>query len=141
MEKVEVEIKIVDSWPENEIVDLYKAGGWWKDSYDSSGINPLIQGSFAFFVATEKKSGKAIGMGRIISDGVSDAYLQDIIVLQEYREQGIGKKLTEALIQHCLSKKLYWIALIAEPDQDGFYKTLGFKNMKNYVPMKFQTED
>ena len=141
MEKVEVEIKIVDNWPENEIVDLYKAGGWWKDSYDSSGINPLIQGSFAFFVATEKKSGKAIGMGRIISDGVSDAYLQDIIVLQKYREQGIGKILTEALIQHCLSKKLYWIALIAEPDQDGFYKTLGFKNMKNYVPMKYEAED
>ena len=94
-----------------------------------------------FFVVTDKKSNKAIGMGRIISDGVSDAYLQDIIVLPDFRGQGIGKKLTETLIQHCLSKKLYWIALIAEPDQDGFYKTLGFKNMKDYVPMKYETEE
>jgi ribosomal protein S18 acetylase RimI-like enzyme len=141
MDKVDVEIKIVNSWPEDDIVELYKAGGWWKDSYDSSGIIPLIQGSFAFFVVTEKKSNKAIGMGRIISDGVSDAYLQDIIVLPDYRGQGIGKKLTNILIKHCLLNKLYWIALIAEPDQDGFYKTLGFKNMKDYVPMKFETEE
>jgi ribosomal protein S18 acetylase RimI-like enzyme len=141
MDKVDVEIKIVNSWPEDDIVELYKAGGWWRDSYNSSGIIPLIQGSFAFFVVTDKKSNKAIGMGRIISDGASDAYLQDIIVLPDYRGQGIGKKLTNTLIKHCLLKKLYWIALIAEPDQEDFYKTLGFKNMKDYVPMKFETEE
>ena len=141
MDKEAIEFKFVKSWPNQEIVDLYKAGGWWKEEYDPSGIDNLIKGSFAFIVAIDKKNDKAIGMGRIISDGVSDAYFQDIIVLPEYRKQSIGKKITEALIKHCLSKKIFWIGLIAEPGQEGFYELLCFKNMKNYVPMKYHLED
>ena len=128
----------MDNWPEDEIVELYKAGGWWKESYNASGIKPLIKGSFAFAVVVDKNSGKAIGMGRIISDGVSDAYIQDLVILQKYRGQGIGKKLVDVLLKHCLSHGLTWIGLIAEPGQDEFYLPLGFKAMKNYVPMKFE---
>lgn len=141
MKEHHLKIKFVDNWPEDEIVELYKAGGWWKDSYDPSGIKPLIKGSFAFAVVVDKDSGKAIGMGRIISDGVSDAYIQDLVVLPEYRGWGIGKKLVNTLLQHCLSKGLLWIGLIAEPEQDEFYSSLGFKTMKNYVLMKYQTEE
>ena len=141
MKENNFEIKFVDNWPEDEIVELYKAGGWWKDSYDPSAIKPLIAGSFAFAVVVDKDSSKAIGMGRIISDRVSDAYIQDLVVLPEYRGYGIGKKLVDALLQHCLSKGLLWVGLIAEPDQDGFYSPLGFKHMKNYIPMKYQKEE
>jgi len=48
MDTKDIEIRFVDSWPEDEIIELYKAGGWWKKSYRSSGIKPLIKGSFAF---------------------------------------------------------------------------------------------
>ncbi len=131
------EIKIVDKWSENEIVELYKAGGWWKNSYDKSKLKDLIKGSFVFAVAVEKKSGKTIGMGRILSDGVSDAYIQDLIVLPGYRGKGVGKQLIKKLVEHCHSKGIHWIGLIAEPGQDGFYSKNGFKQMKNYVPMKY----
>jgi GNAT superfamily N-acetyltransferase len=77
-------------------------------------------------------------MGRLISDGRSDAYIQDLVVLKEYRGSGIGKKLVKKLLDYCLSKGILWVGLIAEPDQDGFYFNLGFKPMKNYVPMKYQ---
>jgi GNAT superfamily N-acetyltransferase len=141
MNKVEIEIRFVDDWPKDEIVKLYKAGGWWKDSYDPSRIKPLIAGSFAFAVVIDNNSGKTIGMGRIISDGVSDAYIQDLVVLPEYRGKGVGKKLVNALLEYCISKKLIWIGLIAEPRQDEFYSSLGFKHMKNYVPMKYKMGD
>ena len=84
MEKIDIEIKLVDNWPEDEIVKLYKAGNWWKDSYESSGIGKLISGSFAFAVVINKNSGETIGMGRVLSDGVSDAYIQDLVILPEY---------------------------------------------------------
>ena len=69
-----IEIKIVNNWSENDIVDLYKAGGWWKETYNSSEINNLIKGSFAFVVVINNKLNKAIGMGRILSDGISVAF-------------------------------------------------------------------
>ena len=139
--KINTEIKIVKTWPKDEIINLYKAGGWWKDSYDPSGIETLIKSSFAFAVVIDKKTNKSIGMGRIISDGVSDAYIQDLVILPEYRKKGIGKQLVNTLLDYCKSHKLLWIGLIAEPDQDGFYSSLGFKKMIRYVPMKYQSEE
>jgi ribosomal protein S18 acetylase RimI-like enzyme len=141
MKQENIEIKFVDLWPDDEIVELYKAGGWWKDYYDKSGIKHLIKNSFAFAVVINKNNGKAIGMGRLLSDGVSDAYIQDLVILPEYRDQGIGRQLVEKLIDHCLSNNIHWIGLIAEPNQDDFYKPLGFKPMKNYIPMKYEQEE
>ena len=85
----------------------------------------------------DEKTGKTIGMGRVLSDGTSDAYIQDLVILPEYRNKGIGKKLVKKLTHYCKSKKINWIALIAEPNQEGFYENIGFKKMKNYTPMKY----
>jgi ribosomal protein S18 acetylase RimI-like enzyme len=137
MKKEQIEIKFVKNWPEDEIVNLYKAGGWWKDHYDKSGIKHLIKQSFVFAVVIDKKTGKTVGMGRVLSDGVSDAYIQDLIILPKYRNLGIGKKLIKKLINYCKSKKIHWIALIAEPGQEGFYESTGFKQMKKYTPLKY----
>jgi len=140
MEKKVIEVKIVSAWKEDDIVELYKTGGWWKDSYDPAEIPALIRGSFAFAVAVDQTSGKAIGMGRVLSDRVSDAYIQDLIVFPQYRRHHVGTKLVRALLDHCQSKGVTWIALIAEPGTDMFYQTLGFKPMDRYVPMRFPSE-
>jgi len=140
MEKKQIEIHLVNSWPEDEIVALYKAAGWWKDFYDKAGIPQLIVGSFVFAVAVDKKNKKAIGMGRVLSDGVSDAYIQDLVILPSYRGQNLGKKLVQVLVDFCVSKGIQWIGLIAEPGSSQFYTTLGFKPMELYIPMLYTRE-
>ena len=137
----DIEIKFVIDWDENEIVDLYKAGNWWKDKYDSSSIKNLIKGSYKFAVLVKKDEGKAIGMGRLISDGKSDAYIQDLVVLPEFRDNGIGKMLAKALLDFCISKKIVWIGLIAEPGQSAFYSGLNFDTLKDYIAMKYKNDD
>jgi ribosomal protein S18 acetylase RimI-like enzyme len=137
----QIDIKFVKNWSIDDIVQLYKAGGWWKDHYSPKDLEYLIKGSFVFAVVIDKKNNKTIGMARILSDGVSDAYIQDLIILPEYRKKGIGKKLLKKLVKYCLSKGILWIGLISEPGQDGFYQSYGFKIMKNYTPMLFQKED
>jgi len=141
MKEQKIEIKLVDKWPEEDIVNLYKAGGWWKDYYDPSRIKYMIKRSYAFAVAVIKDSDKAVGMGRVISDGISDAYIQDLVVLPEYRDSGIGRQLVKTLLKYCLSKKIIWIGLIAEPGQYGFYSNIGFKVLKKYKPMKYEKDD
>lgn len=140
MKKNHIEIRLVTSWPEDDIVELYKIGGWWKDSYDKSGIPRLIAGSFAFAVAIDQKKEKAIGMGRVLSDGVSDAYIQDLVILPEYRKHNIGTRLVEALLRYCNSKGILWIGVIAEPGTSQFYTTIGFKSMEHYSPMLYTPE-
>ena len=93
--------RLVQAWDGNEIANLYRAGGWWKEEYDPKELSRLILGSFLFVVAADLKTGRAVGMGRVIADGVSDGYIQDLVVLPEYRKSrnrrpdcfNIGKKM------------------------------------------------
>jgi len=134
-----VEIKFVDSWNSEEIVELYKEGSWWDKGSDASFIPKLIKQSFVFVVALDVTSGEAIGMGRVISDGVSDAYIQDVVVSKKWRGHGVGRLIIDRLVSYCLSHNVAWIALISEPDQEGFYIPLGFTEMKRYTPLKYGT--
>ena len=134
-----IRVSLVESWDSAEIVFLYKTGGWWKDTYDPAEIPRLITGSFAFAVAADT-NGHAIGMGRAISDGVSDAYMQDLVILSEYRGKGIGTQILSVLIKHCKQAGLSWIGLIAEPDSEEFYLPLGFERMPGHIPMIYRGE-
>ena len=136
----DIAVMVVDSWDEEEIAALYKAGGWWKEEYKPEDLRHLIRGSFAFAVATDIKTGRAIGMGRIIADGVSDGYIQDLVVLPQYRKSGVGTQIVAVLVDRCLEAGITWIGLIAEPDTEKFYQPLGFHPMKKHVPLLFRGE-
>ncbi len=125
-------VKVANS---EELIDLYKEGEWWKESpSERSNLPILVKNSFCFMVARTNE-GKIIGMGRVISDGVSDGYIQDVIVSKSYRNKGIGKQLVITLRNYCLNNGLTWIGLIAEPGTTDFYIKLGFREMIGYKPM------
>ena len=137
----DIKVEIVDSWEEDPLVELYQAGGWWKDGMDKSRLGDLIRGSFIFAVAIDISTRDSIGMGRVISDGISDAYIQDLVVLPEWRGRGVGRMILAALLDECRARKIFWTALIAEPGTSGFYGTLGFKPMSGFVPMLFSGDE
>lgn len=133
------QFEIVKKLPEEEVIALYKEAGWWKENERARKIIPdMIEGSFCFMVAMDHN--KLIGMGRVISDGFSDGYIQDVVVSREYRGQGIGKELVRRLAHFCMEKELEWIGLIAEPETAHFYEKLGFKKLNEYQPMCLQKE-
>ena len=111
--------------PIDEIVALYQAGVWWQESEHARAVLPkLILGRF--FAWSRAADGKLVGMGRAISDGVSDACIQDVVVLAELRGRGIGHELVARLTEYCLERHLEWIGLVAEPGTTPFYEKLGF---------------
>jgi GNAT superfamily N-acetyltransferase len=134
----DVTLRQVRQWDCANIIELYRAGGWWNEERDEPSIQPLITGSFAFVVAVESCSGRAVGMGRVIADGVSDAYLQDVVVLPSYRQQGIGRRIVTELIQVCTGAGFSWIGLIAQPGSANLYASLGFTPLAGHLPMLYQ---
>jgi len=133
MEKIV--IKIIKKVNKQDFILLNKEAGWWKKEYekDLSFIEGMVKNAFCFVGVFHGK--KMIGMGRSISDKVSDAYIQDVTVLKKYRGKGIGKKIIKTILQFLRSHKIGWVGLIAEPGSGSFYKDFGFKLMKNYKPM------
>jgi aralkylamine N-acetyltransferase len=136
----DITIQLVQTWDDMDIANLYRAGGWWKEEYDPKELPRLIRGSFLFAVAVDKKTGHAVGMGRVISDGVSDGYIQDLVVLPENRKTGIGTQIIATLVKKCVERGISWIGLIAEPDTEKFYLPFGFHPMEGYVPLKFRSD-
>ena len=118
-----------------QIEELYRSQGWWNTD-DNEGfrlIPRLIAGSHCFVVAI--KRGDVIGMGRAISDGVSDAYIQDLTVRRDCRNQGIGQRILRVLLERLHADGLRWIGLIAEPGSDNLYRRSGFRKMPSWIPM------
>lgn len=132
--------KIVKSVPTAAVVALYRAGGWWKESAAARRVIPkMVRNSFAFAVAMDE-GGRIVGMGRVISDGYSDAYIQDVVVLKKYRGLGIGRGLIDKLVAYCKRRKLPWIGLVAEPGTYPFYRGIGFKDKRGYQLMLMDQE-
>lgn len=108
--------------------------GWWGEAPDDPDLAArIIAGSHCFMIATG--GSEIVGMGRALSDGVSDAYIQDVTVAKTYRGQGIGTCIIEKLVERLHQDGLEWIGLIAEKNSYQFYERLGFKKMPNAVPM------
>ena len=117
-----------------QIIALYQEALWWSPSSDSEGmVRRIVDGSHCFVVAREE--GVIIGMGRAISDGVSDAYLQDITVKPSQRGHVVGRGLVHRLLERLHADGIGWVALIADGGATALYKKEGFINMENATPM------
>jgi spermidine synthase len=138
MDGIEYEVIGKEPGPEliEAIVSLYEAGGWWKESPHARAIIPAtVTGSFCFMIAREP-GGRVVGMARAISDGVSDAYIQDVVVLRECRGRGVGRELVRRVRDWCAERQLEWIGLVAEPGTTPFYEELGFEVLDGYAAMR-----
>jgi spermidine synthase len=134
----EVKTSIINNPAEDEIRQiegLYRQEGWWqaKAGAGLKLIPKLIAGSHCFVVAVENND--IVGMGRAVSDGASDAYIQDLVVRKDRRRRGIGRQILDALIRRLQDDGIRWIALIAKPGSHGFYRKEGFDEMPSCVSM------
>ncbi|CAA9491114.1 MAG: Histone acetyltransferase HPA2 and related acetyltransferases [uncultured Solirubrobacteraceae bacterium] len=66
-----------------------------------------------------------VGFGRVISDGVTLAYLADVYVLGPHRGRGLGVALTRELVEGGGAADMRW--LLHTADAHGLYERLGFR--------------
>ncbi len=134
-----VDIRMVRRTDRDQIIRLYKEAGWWKPENDRQPefVDRIAGNSYYFVGAFNGR--RMIGMGRVLSDGVSDAYIQDVTVLRAHRDRGIGQKIIKELVRKLKADRVEWIGLIGEPGTGNFYKKLGFSVMKDAVPFIYES--
>lgn len=121
-----IKYKFTRSPPAFDIIQLYESFGYTLNN--ETGYNLIehaISKSFSFIVA-ENVIGQVVGMGAITSFGIIEAQLRDVIVLPEYRKQGIGSKIMMNLVKHCHERGIMHVGLLCAPHNVNFYKGLGF---------------
>ena len=119
----------------SQIRSLYRQEGWWSEKTDHFEKRiQIISGSHCF-VAAVQPPGEILGMGRAISDRASDAYIQDVAVRPEARRQGIGSAIIKLLVNRLEQDGISWIGLIAKSGAIHFYRSAGFLDMADALPM------
>ncbi|HEY0899355.1 MAG TPA: GNAT family N-acetyltransferase [Sphingobacteriaceae bacterium] len=107
------------------IHDFLSKHSGWSNNIPFDRVKTSIDNSLNFGLF---HNGKQIGFARVISDFSTIAYLGDIYVLENYRGQGLSKKLMEAVIGHSdLQGLRRWILLTSTAD--WLYKKYGFTEL------------
>ncbi len=121
---MEFVIKEYKNYKEEEILELYKSVGWINYTNNPSMLKNAYAHSLKIYGAYEDD--KLLGIIRVVGDGYSVVFIQDILVSPEYQRKGIGT----ALIRQILAeyKHVYQKHLLTEHSEKTiqFYKSLGF---------------
>jgi ribosomal protein S18 acetylase RimI-like enzyme len=109
---------------ENDLFELYSKLDW--NNFLNLPSNKLLtamkQSIYGVYVYYDDK---LIGTGRIVSDGVINAYVCGLGVLSEHRNQGVGTKIMEMLKEFCLNQNLH-MQFICDESLVSYYSKLGF---------------
>ena len=67
-----------------------------------------------------------IGYGDVVSDGVGDAYIRDLVVHPDHQRRGVGSSLLSLLIETVRDAGIRMVSTVFEPDLEAFYRRAGF---------------
>jgi len=110
---------------------LYEAVGWVSYTERVADLATLMVNSQLVVSAWDNE--KLVGLARTVGDGISIAYLQDILVLPEYQNKGIGSKLLQKVLE--MSKDIRQFVLITDGQAENraaiaFYKKHGLQTFE-----------
>jgi N-acetylglutamate synthase-like GNAT family acetyltransferase len=107
------------------IHDFLSKYSGWSDHIPFDRVKTSIDHSLNFGLFHQDKQ---IGFARVISDFSTIAYLGDIYILENYRGQGLSKRLMDAVMAHPHLQGLRrWILLTSTAD--WLYEKYGFNKV------------
>jgi ribosomal protein S18 acetylase RimI-like enzyme len=107
-----------------DIGDLRQAVGW--NRMEACYSNPAMS---SYFHIACYDGDKLIGYIDTVSNGVTDAYIQDLMVHPDYQSKGIGTNLLNLTIEYLKGKHIYMITVVFEDRLLSFYRRFGFEHM------------
>jgi len=106
------------------VLDLYRSVGWSAYTERPAALAAALAGSTR--VVTAHLGGQLVGLARVISDGASIAYLQDLLVHPDHRRRGTGAALVTAALAPYAAVRQHVLLTDDEPAKRAFYESLGY---------------
>ena len=104
--------------------NLREAVGW--NRMEREYENPLMTSYYHIAVYEEDE---LIGYVDCVSNGVTDAYIQDLMVHPDYQGKGLGTELMNQMIAYLKENRIYIISVVFEESLKPFYDRFGFSSM------------
>jgi predicted GNAT family acetyltransferase len=103
------------------------------DDFDNGRSPEALRRSFAQsqHVAIARDGTQVVGMARLLSDGVCNAYLVDVWTVSSHRRQGIGAAMVRFLAERVIGQHIG----LQTDDQQAFYAALGFAPQPEFMAL------
>ena len=113
-----------------DVLHLYQAVGWTNYTHQPEMLEQALSHSLVIYVALDGDA--VVGLIRLVGDGFSSVFVQDLIVLPSYQRQGIGRSLMKQALGDF--KGAYQVQLVTEQTEKNvrFYRSIGFETLSTY---------
>ena len=119
-----MEIIEYKEYREDEILRLYAAVGWTAYTENMSPLRHVYEHSLLVLAAYEND--ELLGIIRVVGDGLTIVFIQDILVFPEKQRRGVGTALMQAIINRYAEVRQIELTTDNTPRTMAFYKSLGF---------------
>lgn len=105
---------------------LYNDVQWYSYTQDLEVLKQAIEQSLQ--VITAWKGEELVGLIRIVGDGLTIIYIQDLLVLNAYQNQGIATQLLQQVLEKYNNVRQKVLLTEEAPDVRHFYEKNGFQS-------------
>ena len=109
------------------IIDLYNSSGINRPTADYERISRMYANSNLVVTAWDNE--KLVGISRSLTDFCYCCYLSDLAVREEYKHNGIGKKMIEITKEIIGEQSM--LLLLAAPSAMEYYPKVGLEKVDN----------
>ncbi|MDX8289316.1 GNAT family N-acetyltransferase [Metabacillus indicus] len=123
---MDITFKETNLLDEKQVGLLYRDANWTSYTEDMPRLMNAIKSSLMVITAWEH--GKLIGLVRVVGDGLTIIYFQDLLVLESCRNRGIGSKLLKLVLEQY--KDVRQTVLLTDESEEvrSFYEKNGFSS-------------
>lgn len=116
--------KSTNNFNEIDIRKLYENAGWTAYTQDLPKLMEALKTSLAVVSAWDEE--KLIGLIRVVGDGITIIYIQDILVLDSYKRRGVGSRLLKSILEKYENVRQKVLLTDDTEETRSFYEANGF---------------
>ncbi|MDO5676825.1 MAG: GNAT family N-acetyltransferase [Propionibacteriaceae bacterium] len=114
---------------QDELVALYESVEWSAYTKDPERLYAAVNRSLRVVCARE--DGKLVGLARVVGDGLTIVYLQDILVHPSHQRRAVGRRLMQAVLEPFADVRQQVLITDDEERQRLFYESMGFTEIRD----------
>ncbi|QDT67849.1 Acetyltransferase (GNAT) family protein [Planctomycetes bacterium MalM25] len=120
--------QVVDQLTESQTVELTRLyqGEWWTQGRPLDEVHDMLAASDVVIGLVDDDQ-HLVGFCRVLTDFVFRGTLYDVIVDPDYRGQGLGRQLLDAVAEHPRLARLEKLYLACKPEMAGFYAAANYQ--------------
>jgi predicted GNAT family N-acyltransferase len=101
---------------------------WWCSDRDMADVQTMLEHTDIKIGLIERDTERLVAFCRVLTDFVYHATLYDVIVAPDCRDQQLGRRLMDAVVQHPQLRTVNAIWLCCLPEMASFYHKWGFSD-------------